>query len=284
MDLNKPYLTIPHPRIPIEIREISEDEFNQIKQDSETIYRAYYYLRRLRIIEQNRDAHFSIKAYYTQLLQENYEKPIEYDFKAEAFLDLNRCLINYVSSFKALVEHCEKKVAETFGKDSLQFASFKGMLSTLYDNNINYRLLYNLRNFSVHKDFPIEWVNYDRIRFSDDEYWYEIGVFFSKEKFQGSRTFRTKMGRFLDELEPKTQVCPFLNGLIPLLKEVIREFISIIKPEFFDAMERIQSLSKNNRRNELSITRPAMVTGHRIDYNSVLIPIHIANNLHELTQ
>lgn len=284
MDLYKPYFTIPHPRIPLEIREISEDEYNQIKQDSETINRADYYLSRLRIIEQNRDAYFAIKEYYTQLLKENDEKPIEYDFKAEAFLDLNRCLINYVSSFKALVEHCEKKVADTFGSDSEQFSSFKGMLSNLYDTNINYRLLYNLRNFSVHKDFPIEWVNYDRIRFSDDEYWYEIGVFFSKKKFQDSRTFRTKMGRFLDVLEPKIQVCPFLNGLIPLLKEVIREFISIIKPEFLDAMDRIQRLSSDNGRNELSITRPVMVDGNRIDYNSILIPVDIAKNLHELTQ
>ena len=284
MDINKPYLTVPHPKTPIEIKEISEDEFNNIREQCNSIRSIGYYLRRLSVIELNKDAYFSIIAYYTSLLQKNDKSPIDYDYKEEGYIEINRCFINFISSFKALVEHCENKIMASFGEKSKQFISFNKILSSLYDSDINYRLLYNLRNFSVHKDFPIEYVDYDKIHAEKGEFRYEVGVFFSKEKFQSSQTLRSKMGEFMNKLEPKTKVYPFVYGLMPLVKEIVKEFIKFIKPEFSESMNMILKLSEDNKQNELSITRPEMVSGSQIDYKSIIIPIDIATNLKELTR
>ena len=188
--------------------------------------------------------------------------------------------INFISSFRGLIEHCEKKIFELYGDESEQYNSFKGSLRNLYDGNLTYRLLYNLRNFSVHSDFPIEYVNFDRITFSPhgDDYWYEVGVLFSKEKFMNSRTLRRKMSGFMDELDDLEQVCPFLNKLMPLVRDILIDFIRIAKPEFIEATQRIVQLSTDHNQPKLGLTNTRLKNG-RIDYNTILIPIEIAHEL-----
>lgn len=55
------------------------------------------------------------------------------------FAEINRHLMNIVNSFYAFVEYCEKNIK-----------SFKKIKTKYYDNNFEYRLLYNLRIFITH--------------------------------------------------------------------------------------------------------------------------------------
>lgn len=177
-----PYITRPHSDSPIKIRQISEEEFESYKLDCELLNEFDYYQRRLREIELNKKEFFENKEFYTSLLQKSDSTPIDYDFKKEGFININRCFINFITSFRSLTEHCEKKVIKIFGKESKEFTDFKSILSNLYDNNLAYKLFDNLRNYSVHSGYPIEFVNFDRITFdlSRQDCWYEVGIFFSK--------------------------------------------------------------------------------------------------------
>ncbi len=277
------YLTIPGPDHPFKIREISSDDFNQYKNDGELITGFDYYLRRLREIELNRDAYFAIKQFYTSLLKENDTTPVDFDFKKDGFVDLNRCFNNFIASFKSLIEHCENKMIEVFGRESEQFTSFKAKLSKIYDGDLTYRLLYNLRNFSVHKSFPIEYVNFDRISFTPYGfgYWYELGVFFSKTKFLESATLSRKMGDFMDQFDDRVKVCIFINKIIPLIYEITHQFVNILKPEFEVAIDRIIKLSNDHDQLKLGLTKTSIKDG-RILYNTILIPVDIAFDLHRL--
>lgn len=70
-------------------------------------------------------------------------------------LNVNRCLANYLSSFRLFLDYTQLRLTRTYGKDSEQLSAFKAICSKLYDEHFSYRFLYRLRNFSQHCGMPI---------------------------------------------------------------------------------------------------------------------------------
>ncbi len=73
--------------------------------------------------------------------------------------NLNRFLVNYLSSTKMFLEHTEAKVKSTFGKESKEFISWKTTTAQEYDTYFAYRFLYQLRNFTQHIGLAIATLN-----------------------------------------------------------------------------------------------------------------------------
>jgi len=284
MKPNTPYITKLHPNTPIEIREISEVDFESYKADCVLLNEFDYYQRRLREIELNIEEFFRIKEYYTNLLKENDSVPIDYDFKKDGFIDVNRSFINLITSFRSLTEHCEKKVIKIYGKDSNKFTEFKTILRNLHNDNLVYKLFDILRNFSVHSDYPIEFVNFDRITFdlSHQDCWYEVGIFFSKARFQKSRTIRKKLKTDMDLLDELTPVEPLITKLIPIVNNILREFIRIAKSDYTSAAQQIIELLNDTGFKNIGLTK-SVINGSRIDYKTIVIPMDTAIGLIDFT-
>lgn len=84
-------------------------------------------------------------------LLENSESPFILDrlylnkFKIES----NRKFINYLSSFRTLIDHIPNILNKREKKE------LKDFLSYLYDNEFSYRFIYKLRNYTQHCGLPI---------------------------------------------------------------------------------------------------------------------------------
>lgn len=79
----------------------------------------------------------------------------KYDKLSEGFntfdiRDFNTDISNYLSLFKKYVDNWETRLSREYGKKSFEFKSFKSAQSHVYDNYIEYRILYRLRNFDQH--------------------------------------------------------------------------------------------------------------------------------------
>lgn len=68
---------------------------------------------------------------------------------------MNFYFLNYLTSINTFLDHNLKFLSTRFGKDSEEKAEFEKLTSQLFDENFEYRLLYKLRNYTVHVGFSI---------------------------------------------------------------------------------------------------------------------------------
>lgn len=70
-------------------------------------------------------------------------------------LKINRCILNYLSSFRTYLDHTEALLKRKYGKDADQVKKFNSACSNEYDSHFSYRFLYKLRNYSQHCGMPV---------------------------------------------------------------------------------------------------------------------------------
>lgn len=69
--------------------------------------------------------------------------------------EINRHLLNYLSTIRTFLDYSEYNLKRRYGKNSEIFASFKEACRKAYSNCFSYRFIYNLRNCAQHCTFPI---------------------------------------------------------------------------------------------------------------------------------
>ncbi|GAB4043144.1 hypothetical protein [Spirosoma litoris] len=85
------------------------------------------------------------------------------EFRNEIFLvnpeitkiELNRHMLNFLSSMRSYLDHSETFLKRQFGDKSKEYKEYKLLTSSLYDNNFHYRFIYKLRNYAQHCGVPI---------------------------------------------------------------------------------------------------------------------------------
>lgn len=87
----------------------------------------------------------------------NMKEPLNVDKNEYTLLkiEINRLIINYLSSFRMLIDHYDRNINKRFGKTSREYLEFKALLKTAYEDNFEYRFIYKLRNFCQHCGIPV---------------------------------------------------------------------------------------------------------------------------------
>lgn len=70
-------------------------------------------------------------------------------------LDINRVLLNLLSSVRMYLDHTELIINRRYGDASPRFTNFKRACSDAYDGQFSYRFLYKLRNYAQHLGLPL---------------------------------------------------------------------------------------------------------------------------------
>lgn len=279
MTPEKKYLTIPDEPYLHKIKEISEEEFEGYKNDSETIRKFEYYKNRLTEIDLNIESFHLAKRHYTELLEKNQTEHIDYDYKAEAHIELNRCFINFITSFKSLIEHCEKRIVHNFTEESKEFEIFKEYIRNLHFESFAYKLADQMRNYAIHSAYPIDKVNFDVISFDllKSDKIFEVGIFISCELFENSKTLRKKFSKHLAEIGDGVEIIPILRELRIIIEKILKKFLAICESDFFDSAKRIIQLTeeKYERLGLTYLEQKEM----RNNYHSILLPIESARYL-----
>ena len=278
----KRQLTIPNEPYPIVIKEISEEEFNKFKIDSETIRRFEYYKNRLTEIDFNKRSFHQAKRHYTELLKKNQSMRIGYDFKGEAYIELNRCFINFITSFKSLIEHCEKKITHIYTEDSKEFVEFKKHIRNLHFESLAYKLADRMRNYAIHSTYPIDKVNFDVISFdlSKTDNMFEVGVFISRELIDNSKTLKKKFAKHMGEIGDGIEIVPILGEVRIIIEKILKKFVLICKSEFIESANSLIQLTEG-KYDKLALTSEIQ-NRIKTNYNSILIPLEHARYLIDL--
>ena len=280
MIAGRQYLTTPSNPLPIELAEITLKEYSDLLSDSVKVYEFIYYERRIKEIKMNVDAFFDAKRHYTTLYERSFREAINYDYKEEAYVEFNRCLINFIASFKSVVEHCEIRVKSIFGSTSDEVLEFKSYLSNLFDNKFSYRFFIKLRDYAIHVGYPIENVLFSKYTFNPagTDCWYEVQTFGSKNKLSSSNTFNSRIrGEIVNQEEP-FDISLYIFEVYDLIINVFRKFLSVASREFIEPANRFITLSEIHNQEDLSVTISKIENG-RINFHSKLLPIALAKKI-----
>ena len=280
MIAGRQYLTTPSNPLPIELAEITLKEYSDLLSDSVKVYEFIYYERRIKEIKMNVDAFFDAKRHYTTLYERSFREAINYDYKEEAYVEFNRCLINFIASFKSFVEHCEIRVKSIFGSTSDEVLEFKSYLSNLFDNKFSYRFFIKLRDYAIHVGYPIENVLFSKYTFNPagTDCWYEVQTFGSKNKLSSSNTFNSRIrGEIVNQEEP-FDISLYIFEVYDLIINVFRKFLSVASREFIEPANRFITLSEIHNQEDLSVTISKIENG-RINFHSKLLPIALEKKI-----
>ena len=280
MIAGRQYLTTPSNPLPIALAEITLKEYSDLLSDSVKVYEFIYYERRIKEIKMNVDAFFDAKRHYTTLYERSFREAINYDYKEEAYVEFNRCLINFIASFKSFVEHCEIRVKSIFGSTSDEVLEFKSYLSNLFDNKFSYRFFIKLRDYAIHVGYPIENVLFSKYTFNPagTDCWYEVQTFGSKNKLSSSNTFNSRIrGEIVNQEEP-FDISLYIFEVYDLIINVFRKFLSVASREFIEPANRFITLSEIHNQEDLSVTISKIENG-RINFHSKLLPIALAKKI-----
>jgi hypothetical protein len=77
-----------------------------------------------------------------------------YEYMREAFQEITRLFLNYLSSFRTFVDHLETKYKRLECQGYPFFAHYDKITAACYDNHFSYRFFTKLRNFVQHCGLP----------------------------------------------------------------------------------------------------------------------------------
>ncbi|MBI5402903.1 MAG: hypothetical protein HY959_05855 [Ignavibacteriae bacterium] len=134
------------------VREFNEENYNQCIEHVKKLNKLSSDEKLFRLVELNyREFKSTVKNYLDKFIDNPTADFSEFEF---LFLDLNRLILNFLSSVRTYLDHTETRFKREFGAKSDEILLFKKETGEAYDNYFSYRFLYKLRNFSQHCGLP----------------------------------------------------------------------------------------------------------------------------------
>jgi len=134
------------------IRTLTIEEFENISKEITDLEKFHSEDALYNLIELNyQDLNARLDFYLNQYIA---NPRLDFSRFSVQFLDLNRLILNLLSSIRTYLDHTETRLKRTFGEASEEFKLFKKLTSECFDNHFAYRFLSKLRNFSQHCGLP----------------------------------------------------------------------------------------------------------------------------------
>jgi len=169
----------------------------------------------------------------------------------QVFLNLNRLLLNYLSSIRTFIDHSNAFIVKKFGENSEQHLELKSIFSFFYDNSFAYRFFYKLRNYSQHIGIPVDSLsfttNYDR---EENKIYGNLSVKFDRNKLLKNYNSWGTVKHDLVELDEKFDVTPLIFEMTHNIKEIERNIEIIKKEELLSAAKFIVNLTAHLQDNK----------------------------------
>lgn len=211
------------------ILNVSDKILSSVEQYSSRIFEIKSYFERLSSI---------FRLFIAELADFNKTlKPSQIsDYKREIELvTANRHFLNLISNGKLLVDFSENQIKRIFSSKSKEAKDIHKITSNLYDSSKNYRLFYNLRNFSQHHGFPITLIKTSIINDIDYKRHYFIDVnHLIDSKFNFQKVFISDLAEYKalgKYLNVEELIMPYFNDIIQLFYKYNEFYLNLYKDE-----------------------------------------------------
>jgi hypothetical protein len=135
------------------IRKLSNEEFQEYKRASDCLSNFSNTQQLYTITLLNYNEYFTTLKEYEQ--QYSSSQSLNSLILERMFLNINRRLLNYLSSIRSFLDHTETRLKEKYGKEFARVKHFLEACSKEYENSFSYKFFYTLRNFTQHFGMPV---------------------------------------------------------------------------------------------------------------------------------
>jgi hypothetical protein len=134
------------------VRTLSEEEFFSYSNQIGLLEKFSHDEQLYRLVELN---HSDLKEKAMDYLNQYTVNPrMDFTEFTNQYLDLNRLILNLLSSIRTYLDHSETRLKRSYGNNSDEFLYFKKLTSEAFDSDFAYRFLSKLRNYSQHCGLP----------------------------------------------------------------------------------------------------------------------------------
>jgi hypothetical protein len=133
------------------------------------------------------------------------------EYIEEAIQEMNRFLLNYLSSFKTYIDHLTTRYTRLQRQGQSFLDDFKKLTAAGYDGNFPYRFFSKLRDYVQHCGLPLGSMNISE--YPDEKGYVVIKVLISIDR--DNLISYKKWGKVTPDLQsqpPKMELLPYLNG------------------------------------------------------------------------
>ncbi len=148
---------------------------------------------------------------------------------------VNRRLMNLFSSAKAYIDQTSADFSDLFGKGSIEYVSFKESLANEYDQNIEYRTIEALRNFTQHQGLPVHWFGYHGSRneksgliLNSIEFAMDL-TRFERSKKTKKKLVKELRNQFGDQVKLKQVIRKYMEALVRIHIEARKQVAPAIR-------------------------------------------------------
>lgn len=135
------------------IRELSKQEYDEYTTAKT---RLTVFSRDQQLLEVVRMNYYDLQNSLKKHQEEYVKNPSMNFFRMESmYLDLNRHILNYLSTTRAFVDQSRHNISTRCGNNSQRYKNFEKACSTAYDGCFSYRFLDKLRNYVQHCGMPL---------------------------------------------------------------------------------------------------------------------------------
>jgi len=136
---------------------------------------------------------------------------LEGSIGSDILTELNRLLMNYLSSFRTMIDHYETryKRLDRLGSQWLQL--FKSYRSSIYDGSFTYRFFYKLRNYVQHCGLPLGGINADVHRDERGKIVAEFLVYFDRDDLLNAYDDWGRVRKDLQMQPPQMEIREYLT-------------------------------------------------------------------------
>lgn len=191
-------------------------------------------------------------------------------------LNLNRCVMNLLSSIRSYLDYTELNIKRRHGEASLNWANFKQYTSEAYDGSFSYRFLYKFRNFAQHCGLPLTRVHFNASE--NDGYSLDVGI--NRDELL-SKDF--KWGPIAPDIAMQPEEMSINNHVDEMVKVLSEIHSKCMTDEMSNVRESATLLRKYISRlqkpvGELHLIRfpslsPNLLPGGRIQFRLQVVPV-----------
>lgn len=150
---------------------------------------------------------------------------IEPNLSSTFVMDLNRLLLNYLSSIFAFLDHTRERLSKD--PNEMKLKVFDAARKKYYDNYFSYRFIYSLRNYTQHQTNPIKSLPTEKF-IDNNKIIRRITIGVERDSLIVSKKFKNNLNEELESLPEYIDLLPYIFEMTENLKKLN---ISIIEQE-----------------------------------------------------
>jgi len=171
-----------------------------------------------RVVELNYEELQSKISYYTSKAKENQNTGLT--DSDTIFIDVNRLLLNLLSTIRTFLDHKETTLKRKFGKESDEFLYFEKETNIAFDENFEYRFIYKLRNYAQHCGLPAGPPETKSYMNAKSEVQNDFNIYFDRNKLLSDFDWSIQVKKDLAKQPEKFNVLPIIDKVHELLNSI----------------------------------------------------------------